>query len=68
MDDNTQKPMNDDQVQGDQTTPAVPVTPVAPATPVVEEPGIEELLPSQAAPADSEEEESFEDIDNTVTE
>lgn len=65
MDDNTQTPVTDDQVQGDS---AVPATPVIPAVPVIEEPGIEEeLIPAKNTPSSDSEEESFEDIDSADT-
>lgn len=68
MSDTTQKPAIGGQVQGNQTVPATPATPVAPIVPVrpvVEEPGIEESIPTQTSSAEELEGESFEDIDNT---
>ncbi|MFH1899606.1 MAG: hypothetical protein ABIJ82_04035 [Patescibacteria group bacterium] len=73
MDDNTQKTIVDDQVQGDpsqgdQAAPATPVAPAAPVSPAVEEPGVEGAVPTQVSPdGETEEEESFEDSDNTDT-
>lgn len=63
---NTQMPKTDGQIQGDRTVPATPAKSTTPVTPVkpVEEPGIEESVPTEAAPAgEPEEEESFEDSD-----
>lgn len=71
MDDNTQTPLTDDQVQGDQAipaTPATPATPAVPVKPVVEEPGVEESVPAPASSdGEPEEEESFEDTGTADT-
>jgi hypothetical protein len=66
MDDNTQTSVTDNQAVSDQTVSAVPVGPAAavPTTPVVEEPGIEEQVqPHVKTEEESEEGESFEDLD-----